>query len=127
MPNKPVALVTGANQGIGLQIAKDLGSHGFTVRVGARTFEKGQTAAKSIGADAHAVQLDATDHKSIAAAAEFPLATPKRTSMDIQARRRSRKAPARLCALHCSDRTAQQASSRVGKTKRSRGDVVSIV
>ena len=31
MPNKPVALVTGANQGIGLQIAKDLVPHGFTV------------------------------------------------------------------------------------------------
>ena len=36
MPNKPVALVTGANQGIGLQIAKDLVPHGFTVLVGSR-------------------------------------------------------------------------------------------
>jgi NAD(P)-dependent dehydrogenase (short-subunit alcohol dehydrogenase family) len=70
MPNKPVALVTGANQGIGLQIAKDLVPHGFTVLVGSRNIEKGQTAAKSIGADAQAVQLDVTDHKSIAAAAE---------------------------------------------------------
>ena len=34
MHNKPVALVTGANQGIGLQIAKDLVTHGFTVLVG---------------------------------------------------------------------------------------------
>jgi NAD(P)-dependent dehydrogenase (short-subunit alcohol dehydrogenase family) len=34
MPNKPVALVTSANQGIGLQIAKDLVPHGFTVLVG---------------------------------------------------------------------------------------------
>ena len=50
MPNKPVALVTGANQGIGLQIAKDLVPHGFTVLVGSRSFEKGQTAAKNIGA-----------------------------------------------------------------------------
>ena len=33
MPDKPVALVTGANQGIGLQIAKDLVGHGFTVLV----------------------------------------------------------------------------------------------
>jgi len=70
MQNKPVALVTGANQGIGLQIAKDLVPHGFTILVGARNFEKGQTAAKSVGADAHAVHLDVTDHKSIAAAAE---------------------------------------------------------
>ncbi len=70
MPNKPVALVTGANQGIGLQIAKDLVPQGFTVLVGSRDFAKGQTAAKSIGADAHAVQLDVTDHESVAAAAE---------------------------------------------------------
>ncbi|MGH7058630.1 MAG: SDR family NAD(P)-dependent oxidoreductase, partial [Acetobacteraceae bacterium] len=36
MPNKPVALVTGANKGIGLQITKDLATHGFTVLVGSR-------------------------------------------------------------------------------------------
>ena len=70
MLNKPVALITGANQGIGLQIAKDLVPHGFAVLVGARNFDKAQTAANSIGADAHAVQLDVTDHKSIAAAAQ---------------------------------------------------------
>jgi NAD(P)-dependent dehydrogenase (short-subunit alcohol dehydrogenase family) len=70
MQDKPVALVTGANQGIGLQIAKDLAANGFTVLVGSRNFEKGQTAAKSVGADARAVQLDVTDQASIAAAAE---------------------------------------------------------
>jgi NAD(P)-dependent dehydrogenase (short-subunit alcohol dehydrogenase family) len=70
MSDKPVALVTGANQGIGLQIAKDLVPHGFTVLLGSRNAEKGQTAAKSIGADAHAVQLDVTDQQSIAAAAQ---------------------------------------------------------
>jgi NAD(P)-dependent dehydrogenase (short-subunit alcohol dehydrogenase family) len=69
MSDKPVALVTGANQGIGLQIAKDLLPHGFTVLLGSRNVEKGQTAANGIGADAHAVQLDVTDQKSIAAAA----------------------------------------------------------
>jgi NAD(P)-dependent dehydrogenase (short-subunit alcohol dehydrogenase family) len=70
MQDKPVALVNGANQGIGLQIAKDLAAHGFTVMVGSRNFENGQTAAKSVGADARAVQLDVTDQASIAAAAE---------------------------------------------------------
>ena len=69
MQDKPVALVTGANQGIGLQIAKDLAGHGLTVLVGSRNPERGETAAKSIGADAHALQLDVTDQASIAAAA----------------------------------------------------------
>src|SRR5277367_2713768 len=70
MQDKPVALVTGANQGIGLQIAKDLAAHGFTVLVGSRNLERGETAAKGIGADARAVQLDVTNQTSIAAAAE---------------------------------------------------------
>src|ERR1700689_2528238 len=68
MQDKPVALVTGANQGIGLQIAKDLAAHGFTVLVGSRNLERGEVAAKEIGPDAHALQLDVTDQASIAAA-----------------------------------------------------------
>jgi NAD(P)-dependent dehydrogenase (short-subunit alcohol dehydrogenase family) len=67
---KPVALVTGANKGIGLQIAKDLSAHGFTVLVGARDLERGETAAKAVGADARAIQLDVTDETSIARAVE---------------------------------------------------------
>jgi NAD(P)-dependent dehydrogenase (short-subunit alcohol dehydrogenase family) len=70
MQNKRVALVTGANQGIGLQIAKDLAAHGFIVLVGSRNFERGEAAAKEIGPDAVALQLDVTDRASIAAAAE---------------------------------------------------------
>jgi NAD(P)-dependent dehydrogenase (short-subunit alcohol dehydrogenase family) len=70
MHDKPVALVTGANQGIGLQIAKDLVVHGFTVLVGSRNFERGKAAAKDVGPDARALQLDVTDQASIAAAAE---------------------------------------------------------
>jgi NAD(P)-dependent dehydrogenase (short-subunit alcohol dehydrogenase family) len=70
MQDKPVALVTGANKGIGLQIAKDLAAHGFTVLVGSRNLEHGETAAKSVGADARALQLDVTNQASIAAAAE---------------------------------------------------------
>lgn len=70
MHNKPVALVTGANQGIGLQIAKDLAGHGFTVLVGSRNLERGEAAAREVGADAFALQLDVTDRASIASAAE---------------------------------------------------------
>lgn len=70
MQDKPVALVTGANQGIGLQIAKEMAQHGYTVLVGSRNLDNGERAAKSIGADAHALQLDVTDAASIAAATE---------------------------------------------------------
>ena len=70
MQDKSVALVTGANKGIGLQIAKDLVANGLTVLVGSRDLAQGEAAAKSIGSDAHAVQLDVTDQTSIAAAAE---------------------------------------------------------
>ncbi len=68
MHKKPVALVTGANQGIGLQIAKDLVTHGFTVLVGSRNLARGEAAAKQIGPDARAIQLDVTDQASITAA-----------------------------------------------------------
>lgn len=70
MHDKPVALITGANQGIGLQIAKDLAGHGFTVLVGSRNLERGEAAAREVGADAFALQLDVTDQASIASAAE---------------------------------------------------------
>src|SRR5215468_9095607 len=70
MQDKPVALITGANRGIGLQIAKDLAAHGFTVLVGSRNLEHGETAAKRLGADGRALQLDVRDQASIAAAAE---------------------------------------------------------
>jgi NAD(P)-dependent dehydrogenase (short-subunit alcohol dehydrogenase family) len=70
MQDKTVALVTGANKGIGLQIAKELAAEGYTVLVGSRNLENGEAAAKSIGADAYAIQLDVTNQASIAAAAE---------------------------------------------------------
>src|ERR1700744_6586625 len=78
MQNKPVALVTGATQGIGLQIAKDLAAHGFTVLVGSRNLERGDAAAKEVGPDAHALQLDVTDQASIVGAAHSQGVWPPR-------------------------------------------------
>jgi NAD(P)-dependent dehydrogenase (short-subunit alcohol dehydrogenase family) len=70
MQNKRVALITGANQGVGLQVARELVANGLTVLVGSRNFARGEAAAKEIGHGAIAVQLDVTDQASIAAAAE---------------------------------------------------------
>ena len=69
MQDKRIALVTGANQGVGLQVAKELVANGVTVLVGSRNFERGEAAAREIGAGAIALQLDVTDRASIAAAA----------------------------------------------------------
>ena len=70
MSEKRIALVTGANQGVGLQVAKELAAHGLTVLVGSRNLGRGEAAAKQIGPDAIALQLDVTDRSSIAAAAQ---------------------------------------------------------
>ena len=70
MQDRPVALVTGANQGIGLQIVKDLAAKGLTVLLGSRDLDRGQEAAATVGPNVVVVQLDVTDHASIAAAAE---------------------------------------------------------
>ena len=70
MSDNRIALVTGANQGVGLQVAKELVANGVTVLVGSRNLERGEAAAKEIGPGAIALQLDVTDAASIAAAAE---------------------------------------------------------
>ncbi len=67
-----IALITGANKGIGKEIARQLGALGMTVLIGARDAQRGEEAAaelKANGADAHAVTLDVTDEASISAAA----------------------------------------------------------
>jgi NAD(P)-dependent dehydrogenase (short-subunit alcohol dehydrogenase family) len=70
MQHKRIALVTGGNQGVGLQVAKELVANGVTVLVGSRNFERGDAAAKEIGLGAVVLQLDVTDRVSIANAAE---------------------------------------------------------
>lgn len=62
--DKRIALITGANKGIGLEIARQLGQVGVTVILGARDVGRGHTAAamlQSEGLDAHLVKLDVTD------------------------------------------------------------------
>ncbi|MET8909153.1 SDR family oxidoreductase [Micromonospora sp. NPDC004551] len=67
-----IALITGANKGIGLATARQLGARGMTVLVGARDAERGREAADKLraeGTDARFVPLDVTDAASVAAAA----------------------------------------------------------
>jgi NAD(P)-dependent dehydrogenase (short-subunit alcohol dehydrogenase family) len=70
MQDKRIALVTGANQGVGRQVAKELVANGLTVLLGSRNFERGEAAAAEIGSNAIPLQLDVTDRVSIATAAE---------------------------------------------------------
>jgi NAD(P)-dependent dehydrogenase (short-subunit alcohol dehydrogenase family) len=65
-----IALVTGANQGVGFQVAKELVANGVTVLVGSRNAERGEAAAAAIGEGALPLRIDITDGDSIAAAAE---------------------------------------------------------
>lgn len=69
-----IALITGANKGIGLATARELGALGWTVLAGARDDSRGQRAEKELqgaGADARFVGLDVTDEESITAAARW--------------------------------------------------------
>ncbi len=59
--NKKVALITGANKGIGLETARQLGAQGISVLIGARDESRGTAAAAQLiaeGIDAHYVNLD---------------------------------------------------------------------
>lgn len=65
-----VALVSGANTGVGFQIAKALVENGYIVYAGSRNQLKGEAAVAQLGESAQAIQLDITDSESIRAAVE---------------------------------------------------------
>lgn len=69
-----VALISGANKGIGLETARQLGKQGVTVLLGARDLTKGEDAATELGKDgveAIAVKLDVLAAADVSAAAEM--------------------------------------------------------
>jgi NAD(P)-dependent dehydrogenase (short-subunit alcohol dehydrogenase family) len=68
-----VALITGANKGIGIEIARQLGRQGMTVLIGARDEGRGREAAETLqseGISAHCIRLDVTSQNSIEQAAQ---------------------------------------------------------
>lgn len=70
--NKPLALVSGANRGIGLAIATGLAREGAGVLLGCRDMERGEAASAPLraeGLQVRPVQLDTTDDASVAALA----------------------------------------------------------
>ncbi|UGT67353.1 SDR family oxidoreductase [Nocardia gipuzkoensis] len=71
--HQKVALVTGANKGIGRGAAEQLAAQGMVVLIGARDPRRGEEAAAALraaGGAAHAVTLDVTDRTTVAEAAK---------------------------------------------------------
>jgi NAD(P)-dependent dehydrogenase (short-subunit alcohol dehydrogenase family) len=69
-----VALISGANKGIGLETARQLGKLGYTVLLGSRDALKGEVAARQLrheGIDARVVKLDVGKQSDIDAAASM--------------------------------------------------------
>jgi NAD(P)-dependent dehydrogenase (short-subunit alcohol dehydrogenase family) len=75
MENRQVALVTGANKGIGREIAKQLAERGYLVLLGSRDRARGEAASQELSQElagkgaVRAIALDVTSAASIAAAA----------------------------------------------------------
>lgn len=68
-----VALISGANRGIGLEIARQLARKGVLVVLGARDVDQGRAAAETIAAEGYETQcvtLDITDGQSVVAAVD---------------------------------------------------------
>ena len=72
--DRPVAVVTGANRGIGREVARQLAAAGYRVVLGSRDPVKGERAARGLdpgGEDVTACRLDVSDDASVGAMAAW--------------------------------------------------------
>lgn len=70
--DRKIALVTGGNKGIGLEVVRQLAQQGFTVLLGARSLPKARAAAEQLkGLDVRPVELDVTRAEHIASVAGY--------------------------------------------------------
>src|SRR3954451_21215675 len=60
-----VAVVSGGNRGIGLEVCRQLAAHGHEVILGARDPAKGEAAARGLAGNVRAVPLDVADASSV--------------------------------------------------------------
>jgi NAD(P)-dependent dehydrogenase (short-subunit alcohol dehydrogenase family) len=71
---KRIALVTGGNKGIGLEISRNLSGAGCTVLLGARNAERGRQAVRGLEqsglSDIHLIEIDVTSQTTLTAAAQ---------------------------------------------------------
>jgi NAD(P)-dependent dehydrogenase (short-subunit alcohol dehydrogenase family) len=65
MENGRVALVSGGNRGIGLEVCRQLAGRGITVVMGSRDEEQGRAAADGLSGNVAARQLDVADPESV--------------------------------------------------------------
>ncbi|MBA2690933.1 MAG: SDR family oxidoreductase [Rubrobacter sp.] len=65
MDEKRVALVSGGNRGIGLEVCRQLADEGLVVLLGSRDEGKGREAAEKLSGEVHVRRLDVTDQKSV--------------------------------------------------------------
>jgi NAD(P)-dependent dehydrogenase (short-subunit alcohol dehydrogenase family) len=73
MDEKPIALVTGANKGLGKEVARQLGKRGLRVYLGSRNWTRGEETAGELiaeGLDVVPAQIDVTNDESVTALAQ---------------------------------------------------------